>query len=84
MKFRLITAQLGLPLVAVLLTACNLGDGSSASSRQVSPADLVLKAETVLPPGQSGFFSVPGQAQGLLTGNPGDYGAHVDDQRELY
>ena len=84
MKFRLITAQLGLPLVAVLLTACNLGDGSSASSRQVSPADLVLKAETVLPPGQSGFFSVLGQAQGLLTGNPGDYGAHVDDQRELY
>ena len=49
-----------------------------------APRNLVLKAETALPPGQSGFFSVTGQAQGLLTGNPADYGAHVDDQRMLY
>lgn len=51
--------------------------GGDASAR-------VLKAENVLPPGQSGFFSLAGQAEGLLTGQPGDYGAHVDDQRLPY
>src|SRR6185503_13611522 len=46
--------------------------------------DFVMKATNVLPPGQSGFFSLAGQVQGTATGNPGDYGAHVDDQRLLY
>ena len=48
------------------------------------PATLTTKAETTLPPGQSGFVSVAGQARGQATGNPADYGAHVDDQRTLY
>lgn len=78
----------------VLLAACgdsaapvSNGAGNPATPPVVTPANptsLVLKAETALPPGQSGFVSVAGQAQGLATGNPGDYGAHVDDQRDLY
>ncbi|MEQ1438518.1 penicillin acylase family protein [Fontimonas sp. SYSU GA230001] len=70
-----------LALGAGLVAAC----GSSETPDRAAGADsLVLKAETALPPGQSGFFSVAGQAQGSLTGNPADYGAHVDDQRLLY
>lgn len=48
------------------------------------PSGLVFKVETALPPGQSGFFSVTGQALGLATGNPANYGEHVDDQRAMY
>ncbi|AXQ27809.1 penicillin acylase family protein [Solimonas sp. K1W22B-7] len=73
-----------------LLAACSRsddkadGNGNGGGGPVTPPADLVLKAETALPPGQSGFFSLAGQVQGLLTGNPGDYGAHVDDQRLMY
>lgn len=77
------TAPYAALLLALLLTAC----GNSSAPQQVGsvdPAALVLKAETALPPGQSGFFSTAGQAQGQASGNPGDYGAHVDDQRDLY
>lgn len=80
-----------LPLPAVLcaalaLAACGRSDApdGGAVPTPVPPADLVMKAENALPPGQSGFFSVAGQAQGLLTGNPADYGPHVDDQRRMY
>lgn len=58
--------------------------GSAGGSGPGDGSGLVMKAENVLPPGQSGFVSVLGQVQGLLTGNPGDYGEHVDDQRLLY
>ncbi len=37
----------------------------------------ILQAESVLPPGQSGYVSVPGVASG--TGSP-----HLDDQRSLF
>ncbi len=37
----------------------------------------ILQAETVLPPGQSGYVSVPGVVSG--TGSP-----HLDDQRSLF
>ncbi|HSW13588.1 MAG TPA: penicillin acylase family protein, partial [Solimonas sp.] len=69
-------------IAAALLAACNRSDAPAGSAG--NPGNLVLKAETALPPGQSGFFSVAGQAAGLLSGNPADYGAHVDDQRLLY
>lgn len=84
MNLRSLAKQVSFYGVALALTACGFGSDKKPAARNVSASDLVLKAETVLPPGQSGFFSVPGQAQGLLTGNPADYGAHVDDQRELY
>lgn len=43
-----------------------------------------LSAGTALAPGNSGFFSVPGQVKGMATGNPADYGEHVDDQRLMF
>ncbi|MEO6697892.1 MAG: penicillin acylase family protein [Paraperlucidibaca sp.] len=73
--------------VAVLaLAAC----GGSSSGTQGSTgantdaAARVLRAESALPPGQSGFVSLLGQAQGLLSGSPASYGPHIDDQREMY
>jgi len=64
----------------VVVAACGSGDGGGAAS----PDSLTLKASSVLPPGQSGFFSAAGQLAGTLSGNPADYGAYVDDQRGLY
>ncbi len=70
---------------AALLAACGESKApQSAGTPPPVPADLVLKAENALPPGQSGFVSVAGQAAGLLTGNPADYGPHIDDQRRMY
>lgn len=68
------------------LAACSRSDSvNGGGSGSATPADkLALKAETALPPGQSGLFNAVGQALGLVTGNPGDYGAHVDDQRAMY
>ncbi|HEY1075221.1 MAG TPA: penicillin acylase family protein [Fontimonas sp.] len=72
--------------LALLLAGCGQSEAPRNGGGVPSPlpADLVLKAETALPPGQSGFVSVAGQAQGLLTGNPADYGPHIDDQRQMY
>lgn len=84
MKIRALAQQASFSILALALTACGFGNSGGSSGRATPAADLVLKAETVLPPGQSGYFSIPGQAQGLLTGNPGDFGEHVDDQRQLY
>lgn len=71
-----------------VLAACSGDHGSTAGSgTPVTPADpatLALKAENVLPPGQSGFVSAQGQAAGSASGTPSDYGAHLDDQREMY
>jgi len=77
-------------LVLAGLSACgnSSAPGAAGSSpvpvTPANPSSLVLKAETVLPPGQSGFVSVAGQAQGQASGNPADYGPHLDDQRHLY
>ncbi len=70
-------------LAVVLLSGC--GSSEPAGERApVAPEARVLKAETALPPGQSGFWNTVGEAQGLLSGKPADFGAHVDDQRALY
>ncbi len=80
-------------LLPFALLAGLAGCGNSSAplatpgDRPVTPADpatLVLKAETVLGPGQSGFVSSAGQLRGTVTGTPSDYGAHLDDQRALY
>ncbi|MBW3618986.1 MAG: penicillin acylase family protein [Actinobacteria bacterium] len=41
-------------------------------------------AVSVLAPGNSTTYTMEGQARGTATGDPDDFGAHVDDQRELY
>jgi penicillin amidase len=72
-------------LPGLLLAAC--GDSDPLSSAAVNPEvppGLVLKAENILPPGQSGFYSLAAQAQGQITRNPADFGDHVDDQRLPY
>ena len=51
-----------------LVLACAPAAGAQAK---------ILQAESVLPPGQSGYVSVPGVASG--TGSP-----HLDDQRALF
>lgn len=77
----------GLMLVIVsTLAACG---GSSPATRgpvndQPATGSGVQKAVTLLPPGQSGFFSTSGQAAGQASGNPADYGPNIDDQREPY
>lgn len=57
--------------------------GNPAPATDVPPPQQ-LQAITVAPPGQSGFFSLEGEALGKLTGKPGSYGANVDNQRLLY
>jgi penicillin G amidase len=58
-------------------------EGTHPSAAAVA-ASLVQKAQNVLPPGQSGFVSTQGQAAGMASGVPADYGEHLDDQRLLY
>ena len=83
MKWTLLAAAL-----LASLNGCSRSDrasgGDSGSGGATPAGELALKAETALPPGQSGLFNATGQALGLVTGNPGDYGAHVDDQRSMY
>ena len=43
-----------------------------------------MQVGTALAPGNSGFFSVTGQAAGMASGDPGAYGENVDDQREMF
>lgn len=77
-----------LGVVSLALAACGSSlktdAGTGGGAAKIDPAAYKLKAETALPPGQSGFYSVTGQVQGTLSGKPGDFGAHVDDQRLLY
>lgn len=67
--------------IAVLLAACGTASPPPAGG---GDSALLQKAETVLPPGQSGFVSAAGQVRGSLTGNPADFGDHLDDQRLMY
>jgi penicillin amidase len=77
-------------VAAGLLVACHSSDPVGTSTPtptpdgNVDPSQFVLKAETALPPGQSGFVSAEGQVLGTASGNPADFGAHVDDQRFMY
>jgi penicillin amidase len=75
--------------LAIALAACGssspVSGGAGGNGSAPTPADqLALEAENVLPPGQSGFWSLAGEAAGTASGNPADFGAHVDDQRALY
>ncbi len=72
--------------VCLSMVACRNsapGDGTTPGGAAAG-GSRTLVVETALPPGQSGFFPLAGQLRGTITGEPGDYGAHVDDQRLLY
>lgn len=60
------------------------GAGDNAGRDARAPAGLQMKALNSMPPGQSGFVSATGQLQGMLTGDSGSYGPHIDDQRLPY
>src|SRR3954453_22974157 len=74
---------------ALVLAAGGLGVASlvapsaGAAGTDPPPAEH-LRASTVLPPGENGDFSADEQAQYEADGDPADFGAHVDDQREMY
>jgi penicillin G amidase len=70
-------------LPPLVLAVALLGAPAPALADTRPGLDQRSSAVTVLAPGNSGFVSVTGQAQGLA-GGPGDYGPHVDDQRELF
>jgi penicillin G amidase len=70
--------------LAALLVLALLGPLAPAVAQAPGSPPTEHEALTILPPGQSGFVSVRGQAQGQVTGDPADYGAHLDDQREDY
>jgi len=86
-------------LATLLLSACGSSDapdvpgqgpGNGGGSGPINEAtgDAVPRQDmrilNALPPGQSGFVSVTGQAQGAATGQAADYGEHLDDQRLMY
>ncbi|HEX8004100.1 MAG TPA: penicillin acylase family protein [Mycobacteriales bacterium] len=70
-------------LAAVALGVALLAPGAPARADDVPPPQE-LTAVNALPPGENGHFSVAGQAAGMASGDPDDYGPHVDDQRELF
>ena len=43
-----------------------------------------LQVVNALPPGNSGHITPANQARGMASGNPDDYGQHIDDQREMF
>jgi penicillin amidase len=77
------TPQVRTRLLPLLVLPLLVTTALPAAAADVPP-DHPAEVGTALPPGNSGFFSVPGQAQGMVTGDPGAYGEHVDDQREMF
>jgi penicillin amidase len=70
--------------VALALAAGLLATTAAPALAADAPPAQPMEVGTALPPGNSGFISAPGQAQGMVTGDPGAYGEHVDDQREMF
>ena len=73
---------LTLPLALFLALAAVLSAAPQSTAADAPPEHL--HAQTLLPPGESGFFSVAAQAQYEADANPSDFGPHVDDQRAPY
>lgn len=74
-------------LCAGSLIVSSCGGRSPQAEASFTPTTPTTPSRTVLnilPPGQSAHFSSSGQAAGSGSGNPADYGEHVDDQRALY
>jgi penicillin G amidase len=71
-------------LAALVATLTLLATPTAAAPVADTPPPTNMSAFTVLPPGESGYFSADAQAQYEADGNPSDFGPHVDDQREMY
>jgi penicillin amidase len=72
-----------LPLALLLAAGLVTGGAAPALAADAPPAQP-MQVDTALPPGNSGFFTVQGEARGRASGDPGAYGEHVDDQREMF
>ena len=68
---------LGVASAAIILAVGHL----PATAQQVPVSQ---RAESILPPGNSQTYTVAGEAQGQLTGDPGAWGPWIDDQRQMY
>jgi penicillin G amidase len=68
---------------AVLLALAGVLSSTPRSTAADAPPER-LHAQSLLPPGESGFFSVDAQAKYEADGDPSDFGPHVDDQRAPY
>jgi penicillin amidase len=69
--------------VAVLGAALAVMCPSAAWAADVPPP-MQLRVESALPAGESGHWSLTGQAAYAVTNDPSAFGPHADDQRELY
>lgn len=67
----------------VVVLAVSLLSASPAAAAEVPPPQP-MDVRTALAPGNSGFFSVPGQALGKASGDPAAYGPNIDDQRVMF
>ncbi len=78
LKYLLVAAGL------VLVSGCGSDSDDDSESGGQGNSNTRMQVVNILPPGQSGHVSVQGQVTGTLTGAPGDFGPHIDDQREMY
>jgi penicillin amidase len=74
---------IALPLVCLLPAAAGAAPAGQLAAAAGPPASHV-RVLAAMPPGESGFFSVSGQAAYEANGDPADFGPHVDDQRAAY
>lgn len=72
------------PLVPLVAAAVLVAAGGAPAHAEDRPPFATAVAVNALPPGESGHFSPAGQAAGMASGDPDDYGPHVDDQREMF
>jgi penicillin amidase len=71
-------------LAAALLTAALTGTIVLPVDARTEEHRSDHQAWTALAPGNSMTYTAEGQARGSASGEPGDYGRNVDDQREMY
>ena len=83
MLYRILMGFFALTLAACGSSSDNDSDTAGGGIR-TGGENASMQVVNIMPPGQSGHISATGQVQGQLTGNPGDFGPHIDDQRELY
>lgn len=72
-----------LTVVSTALATLSMPAGAQSSDDLSAAADE-QRAVTVLAPGNSMTFTLDGQGAGTASGEPDDFGDHVDDQREMY
>ena len=78
------TSTRTLAALLALLVLATLAPFTGAVADELDDAAASQQAVTVLAPGNSMDYRLDATATATVTGNPDDFGPHVDDQRELY